>query len=513
MIATIACPGCNVSLKRPVDLPSGKRIQCPHCGTAFVPAGETEAGLGVTSAYQPPSAAPAVSRPSRPASPAKKARPEKGSSAVVLLAVIALLVVLALVGGAVAVLAFFGPDWSSKNKPAVAGGPMPQMPDMGNQRPPMPGGPGGPFPGVGNPGAPGPIGPGMNPQNPMQPGAPGAVGPAPGVNNPGAANPGGPMQPLQPRQQPLQVGQAAPEIDGKDLDGKPMKLSAFRGKVVVLDFWGDWCPFCKAAYTYQRDLVQRMQGRSFVLVGVNCDQTIEQARLVVKNQRITWRSWWDGPQDMSGAIYKRWGVQAVPSVFVLDTKGVIRQHYEGAPPEGALENLVESLLPASERGRPRWFAPATRLTKLGPEADVGAYRMRLPREMTAHKPPPEDGQTIFLWKHSTLFNGATQLQVTLRPAAEDKPEDAIEKRLASVPCLRQGWTCSAVQRGVVQGLIFYRVNWSGIERGDKRPVAGFVYAAVDGDTLIEIAGRTTEANHSELLLADAAALTFRKPPK
>ena len=36
------------------------------------------------------------------------------------------------------------------------------------------------------------------------------------------------------------VGQTAPEIKGKDLDGKPMKLSEFRGKVVVLDFWGHW---------------------------------------------------------------------------------------------------------------------------------------------------------------------------------------------------------------------------------------------------------------------------------
>ena len=38
----------------------------------------------------------------------------------------------------------------------------------------------------------------------------------------------------------LQVGMVAPDIEGKDLDGKPFKLSDYRGKVVVLDFWGDW---------------------------------------------------------------------------------------------------------------------------------------------------------------------------------------------------------------------------------------------------------------------------------
>ncbi len=38
----------------------------------------------------------------------------------------------------------------------------------------------------------------------------------------------------------LDIGQMAPEIQGKDLDGRPMKLGEFRGKVVVLDFWGFW---------------------------------------------------------------------------------------------------------------------------------------------------------------------------------------------------------------------------------------------------------------------------------
>jgi hypothetical protein len=36
------------------------------------------------------------------------------------------------------------------------------------------------------------------------------------------------------------IGQPAPEIEGEDIDGRPMKLSDFRGKVVMLDFWGDW---------------------------------------------------------------------------------------------------------------------------------------------------------------------------------------------------------------------------------------------------------------------------------
>src|SRR5262249_43538949 len=45
-----------------------------------------------------------------------------------------------------------------------------------------------------------------------------------------------------------EVGIMSPEIEGLDTNGRPMRLSAFRGNVVVLSFWGDWCPYCRAMY-------------------------------------------------------------------------------------------------------------------------------------------------------------------------------------------------------------------------------------------------------------------------
>ena len=54
------------------------------------------------------------------------------------------------------------------------------------------------------------------------------------------------------------VRETAPEITGDDLNGRPMKLSDFRGKVVVLDFWGDWCGPCRAMYPHERSLVDAL---------------------------------------------------------------------------------------------------------------------------------------------------------------------------------------------------------------------------------------------------------------
>ena len=70
----------------------------------------------------------------------------------------------------------------------------------------------------------------------------------------------------------LQVGRTPPDIIGKDVNGAEFKLSDYRGKVVVLDFWGDWCPYCREMYPTERNLLKQMKDKPVVIVGVNCDE-------------------------------------------------------------------------------------------------------------------------------------------------------------------------------------------------------------------------------------------------
>jgi peroxiredoxin len=492
MSATIPCPECNAPLKRPGNYAPGKRIRCPQCDATFDPTEDEPAPTGVTGSpralapggpalekEQPTGQVPRRGNLSGP-------RRKRGGSAGIIIGLVAGGIVLL---GSAAVLVFALWYWRAPEKatqPVVQATP-PVVEDQKKGPPPIDDQQQVPPPFDGKMGRP-PVGP---------------VGP-------------GPFGPLdKPEPPPLKIGEVAPEIEGKDLDGKAMKLSDFRGKVVVLDFWGDWCPWCKAAYTYQRDLVRRMEGRSFVLLGVNCDDTADQARLVVKNQRITWRSWFDGPRGMTGPVYKRWGIQAVPSVFVLDTKGVLRQTFSGAPRTFLLEQTVESLLPAAERGRPRWLASEQLLERLGPEVEIGVYRMRSPPDYHLERREPEPGRQVFVWRHTAALPGGVpaQLEVTLVRGAKDEPASAIEKALGALSCLRQGWSCSMAQRGEVNGQLFYRVNWFGLESASKRSTHGFVYAARDGDVLIQIVGRGGNLDRGTMVFADAAALTLRKPAK
>jgi thiol-disulfide isomerase/thioredoxin len=148
--------------------------------------------------------------------------------------------------------------------------------------------------------------------------------------------------------QRLAIGHVAPEIEGRDGDDKPFKLSDYRGKVVVLDFWGHWCPDCRGVYPKQKALVSRLEGKPFALIGVNSDENKDKLKKDLEQRGVTWRYWWDGG-SRSGPISSSWNIQSWPTIYVIDQKGVIRYkgHEELAE---KLDKLVDDLLKEPQTG-------------------------------------------------------------------------------------------------------------------------------------------------------------------
>lgn len=136
----------------------------------------------------------------------------------------------------------------------------------------------------------------------------------------------------------LAVGKPAPEIDGLDVLGKPLKLSDFRGKVVVLVFWGSWCGPCMIEVPHERKLAERLKDKPFALLGVNCNEPKDAAIQAMQAERITWPNWLDGD---AGPIVGRYHVRSYPSVFVLDAAGVVRSRGARGPD---LDKIVDDLL-------------------------------------------------------------------------------------------------------------------------------------------------------------------------
>ncbi len=466
MSITVPCPECNASLELPDEVPAGKQLQCPDCGAAFRPPAAADRATGLKAASSRPPASAAPRRRPRPEDDdfedRESPRPKRGGTGVLFVCIaLAVLLGLGLIGLFLASLV------EVRSQPPVAMKAAPPPVVMGGPAVPVAG---------------------------------------------GAA-----MAPVAPPVM-LKAGDAAPEIDGEDLDGKPMKLSDFRGNVVVLDFWGDWCPHCKPAYTYQNHLLNRLKGEPFVVLGVNNDVTKEQARLVVNVQKVAWRSWYDGNgQAQNGPIAQRYGVMSVPTVFVIDKKGVIRQRFDGRPLELVLDNAVDQALAADEKrpanAPPRWEPGSTAFSQLGDEVAAGRYRLRLPAGFVAAGGPPEAGRETYRWRGPQRPDGVTPvLEVVLSPAreADKKLEAVLEKDVAAVPHPTLGWSCSAAERGDVKGLTFARVRWSVQEAPMKWNAFGYLYAAVDGDTLIRISYRDSAGTFGTP--QDAVPLTLRKAP-
>jgi thiol-disulfide isomerase/thioredoxin/tetratricopeptide (TPR) repeat protein len=139
----------------------------------------------------------------------------------------------------------------------------------------------------------------------------------------------------------LSIGRPAAEIEGEDLAGKRFKLSDLRGKVVVLDFWVNWCGYCRQMYPQERQLVEEFKGRPFALVGVNCDDDKTELMREIQRQGLNWPSWWDGG-PAGNRIAKEWQVHSFPTVYILDHKGVIRyKNPRGSELDNAVNQLVQ----------------------------------------------------------------------------------------------------------------------------------------------------------------------------
>jgi S1-C subfamily serine protease/thiol-disulfide isomerase/thioredoxin len=137
------------------------------------------------------------------------------------------------------------------------------------------------------------------------------------------------------------VGTRAPEIEGLDFTGQPLRLSEHKNKVVLLDFWADWCPHCRNMYPMERELVEHLRDQPFALLGVNSDEA-HRARSVVDSGQITWSSWVDSPPG--SPIGAQWNINSYPTMFLLDQRGVVRYKMHGAED---VTTLIEFLLEES----------------------------------------------------------------------------------------------------------------------------------------------------------------------
>jgi len=99
-------------------------------------------------------------------------------------------------------------------------------------------------------------------------------------------------------------------------------------------------------YPHERSLVERMAGRPFALIGVNSDRDLPKLHERLKEEEITWRSFWCGEEGTGGPIPSLWNVGGWPTLYFIDHEGIIRRKSVGSPED--LDDYLDRLGEAAE---------------------------------------------------------------------------------------------------------------------------------------------------------------------
>ena len=138
------------------------------------------------------------------------------------------------------------------------------------------------------------------------------------------------MPPVLPR--------PALSLELKTLEGGKATLTDYKGKVVLVDFWGTWCGPCVKTIPELQKLHTKYADKGFTVLGAAVGDTVPKVRDFVKKRKVTY------PMLMDDSGWKKWGVRAVPAMFLVDKTGQIVRQWTGVPDKKEVEKAVVDFL-------------------------------------------------------------------------------------------------------------------------------------------------------------------------
>ena len=137
-----------------------------------------------------------------------------------------------------------------------------------------------------------------------------------------------------------ETGQRAPEISVLDMDEKTVKLSDFKGEVVVLRFWATGCKACVAGMPVLDEYSKGYRDKGLAVLAINMGNPKPMVEVFAKGLKLSY------PVFLDPALIaaKKYGVRAVPSTYFIDRKGIARSFVVGEITQEAFDKTMKELL-------------------------------------------------------------------------------------------------------------------------------------------------------------------------
>jgi thiol-disulfide isomerase/thioredoxin len=115
------------------------------------------------------------------------------------------------------------------------------------------------------------------------------------------------------------------EIAGVLNDGKQFTTANWKGKVILVDFWATWCGPCRAELPRVKKAYADFHGKGLELLGVSCDNDADSlSKFLAENKDMPWPQLFDAKNPGWHALAKSYGIEGIPTMFLIDKKGIVR---------------------------------------------------------------------------------------------------------------------------------------------------------------------------------------------
>ena len=133
----------------------------------------------------------------------------------------------------------------------------------------------------------------------------------------------------------------APDFSLKDVNGRPVKLTDYRGKVVLLNFWATWCGPCKIEIPWFMEFEQKFKDQGFAVLGVSMDEDgWEAVKPYISEKKINYRVVLG--DDSVGNLYG--GIASLPTTFLIDRDGAVAATHVGLVGKNDYKSEIEKLI-------------------------------------------------------------------------------------------------------------------------------------------------------------------------